>query len=154
MGKGGKSRLCPIWSHTAKLLEQLAHRSPHPDGNEAPPFLNRHGTQLTRFSVRYLLHKYVTKAAITADTLAEKRLHPHSLRHTTAIALLKSGVDFATISQWPGHASLNTTMVYARADLDLKRQALAQVFPDVLPVPAVGHLRMPEGNIVNWLKRL
>jgi len=39
-------------------------------------------------------------------------------------------MDFATISQWLGRASLNTTMLYARTDLDLKRQALAQVFPD------------------------
>ncbi len=154
MGKGGKVRLCPIWPHTATLLEELARRSLHADGNEAPLFLNRHGTQLTRFGVRYLLHKYVDKATRIVDTLAEKRLHPHSLRHTTAIALLKAGVDFATISQWLGHASLNTTMVYARADLDLKREALAQVFPDVLPTPSAGHLAIPEQNLVSWLKRL
>jgi hypothetical protein len=48
------------------------------------------------------------------------------------VALLKAGVDFATISQWLGHAGLNTTMRYARADLDLKRQALSQVFPEPL----------------------
>jgi hypothetical protein len=51
--------------------------------------------------------------------------------------MLKAGVDFATISQWLGHASLNTTMTYARADLDLKRQALMQVFPDA-PRPPRG----------------
>jgi hypothetical protein len=45
-------------------------------------------------------------------------------------------------------------MVYARADIDLKRQALAQVFPDVLPTPTQGHLAIPEGDLVNWLKRL
>ena len=153
-GKGRKVRLCPIWPHTAKLLEELARRSLHADGNEAPLFLNRHGAQLTRFGVRYLLNKYVVNAAKTVNTLAEKRLHPHSLRHTTAIALLKAGVDFATISQWLGHASLNTTMVYARADLDLKREALAQVFPDVLPTPAAGHLAIPEQDLVGWLRRL
>lgn len=114
MGKGGKVRLCPIWPHTAKLLEELARRSLHADGNEAPLFLNRHGTQLTRFGVRYLLNKYVAKATRMVDTLGEKRLHPHSLRHTTAIALLKAGVDFATISQWLGHASLNTTTMPGR----------------------------------------
>jgi integrase/recombinase XerD len=49
--------------------------------------------------------------------------------------LLKAGVDFASISHWLGHASLDTTMRYAnyaRADVDMKRQALMQVFPDVL----------------------
>lgn len=48
--------------------------------------------------------------------------HPHTLRHTTAVRLLKADVDFATIGQWLGHAILNTTMRYARSDLDLKRQ--------------------------------
>jgi len=153
-GKGGKVRLCPIWPHTAKLLEQLAHRSSYVGDNEAPLFLNRHGTQLTRFGVRYLLQKYVTAAARIVESLAKKRLHPHSLRHTTAITLLKAGVDFATISQWLGHSSLNTTMVYARADIDLKRQALAQVFPDVLPTPVAGHLAIPERDLVSWLRKL
>ncbi len=90
---------------------------------------------MTRFGVRYLLHKHL--AAARAG-LADKRIHPHSLRHTTAIHLLKAGVDFATISQWLGHANLNTTMRYARADLDVKRQALAQVFPEVLAPPKGG----------------
>ena len=40
-------------------------------------------------------------------TLRGKRLHPHSLRHSTAVHLLKSGVDLSTIGQWLGHASLN-----------------------------------------------
>jgi integrase/recombinase XerD len=78
--------------------------------------------------VRYLLRKYVAAAARSVATLREKRIHPHSVRHSTAVALLKASVDFAAISQWLGHASLNTTMRYARADLDLKRQALSQVF--------------------------
>jgi site-specific recombinase XerD len=60
---------------------------------------------MTRFGVRYLLQKYITASMNAAPTLAGKRIHPHSLRHTTAIHLLKAGVDFATISQWLGHAS-------------------------------------------------
>jgi site-specific recombinase XerD len=74
----------------------------------------------------------VQKASRAAPSLKNKKLHPHSIRHSTAVALLKSGVDFATISQWLGHAGLNTTMRYARADLDLKRRALSQVFPDAV----------------------
>jgi integrase len=67
--------------------------------------------------------------------------------------LLKAGVDFATISQWLGHATLNTTMKYARADMDLKRQALAQVFPDALSPPAAGGVRAGS-DVVEWLRRL
>ena len=66
----------------------------------------------------------------------------------------KAGVDFATISQWLGHASLNTTMRYARADLDLKRQALSQVFPDALAPPRGGRLLLDGRDLVGWLRRM
>jgi integrase/recombinase XerD len=93
-------------------------------------------------------------AARTVPSLADKRLHPHSLRHTTAIHLLKAGVDFATISQWLGHANLNTTMRYARADLDVKRQALAQVFPEVLAPPKGGAFAFHGVDLTGWLRHL
>ena len=153
-GKGGKVRLCPIWASTAARLKELAQQTP--GGDEATDrllFTNQRGGKLTRFGVRYLLNKYIAAGATTANTLQEKRIHPHSLRHTTAIHLLKAGVDFATISQWLGHASLNTTMKYARADLDHKRQALAQVFPDALAPPSAGATRVGI-DIVEWLRRL
>jgi Phage integrase family len=85
------------------------------------------------------------------DAYQQKHTHPHSLRHTTAIFLLKAGVDFATISQWLGHATMNTTMTYARADLDLKRQALMQVFPEILAPPRAGQMSSAAVNIVDWL---
>jgi hypothetical protein len=83
-----------------------------------------------------------------------KRLYPHSLRHTTAIYLLKAGVDFAAISQWMGHSTLNTTMRHARADMDLKRQALSQVFPETLGAPKAGHVRLDGSELSGWLRRL
>lgn len=152
-GKGGKVRLCPIWAATADRLRELAQETLGSGATEAPLFTNRRGGQLTRFGVRYLLNKYITAGSSTATTLQEKRIHPHSLRHTTAIYLLKSGVDFATISQWLGHATLNTTMKYARADMDMKRQSLAQVFPDVLSSPGAScaHIRP---DVIEWLKQL
>ena len=109
---------------------------------------------MTRFGVRYLLQKYLASSCTAVSTIQGKRLHPHSLRHTTAIHLLKAGVDFATISQWLGHASLNTTMRYARADIDLKRQALAQVFPDVLAPPRTEDLAPQSADLEGWLRRL
>ena len=153
-GKGGKTRLCPIWPQTARLLRELSQRAARCADGEAPLFVNRQGAKLTRFGVRYLLKKHVEAGATAIGTLREKQIHPHSLRHTTAIFLLKAGVDFATISQWLGHSTLNTTMTYARADLDLKRQALMQVFPEILAPPRAGHVTSVAVNIVDWLKRL
>lgn len=155
-GKGSKVRLCPIWPATARLLRDLMEEARPIEGDPADAFLftNAHGRQMTRFGVRYLLRKYVAAASRSLTTLREKRIHPHSVRHSTAVALLNAGVDFATISQWLGHASLNTTMRYARADLDLKRQALSQVFPDALSPPRGGHVLLDGRELVKWLRRM
>lgn len=155
-GKGLKVRVCPIWPGTAQLLRELMERLrlTDPEQRDAPLFINRQGTPLTRFGVRYLLRKYLASSCASVSTIQGKRLHPHSLRHTTAVHLLKAGVDFATISQWLGHATLNTTMRYARADIDLKRQALAQVFPDVLAPPRTQDISPESGNLESWLRRL
>jgi site-specific recombinase XerD len=155
-GKGNKVRLCPIWPRTAQLLKDLIQNQHAARENSAdqPIFLNGRGVAMTRFGVRYLLQKYVTAGTNAAPTLAGKRIPPNSLRHTTAIHLLKAGIDFATISQWLGHASLNTTMRYARADIDLKRQALAQVFPEVLAPPKGGAFVFRGDDITGWLRRL
>lgn len=155
-GKGNKLRLCPLWPATAKILRGLIEQqgSSEQDPANALLFTNARGKQLSRFGVRYLLRKYLNLASRTSSTLREKRIHPHSLRHGTAVALLRSGVDFATISQWMGHASLNTTMRYARADIDLKRQALSQVFPDALAPPRGGRLTIQGSELIPWLRRL
>jgi integrase/recombinase XerD len=154
-GKGSKVRLCPIWPATARLLRDLMQegRSLEADPADAFLFVNAHGRQMTRFGVRYLLRKYIAAASRSVTTLRDKHIRPHSVRHSTAVALLNAGVDFATISQWLGHASLNTTMRYARADLNLKRQALSQVFPEALSPPRGGHLLLDGRELVTWLRR-
>lgn len=154
-GKGNKVRLCPIWPVTAKLLRAFIDELPASDQDPADAllFINARGRPLTRFGVRYLLRRYVAAAAKLTPSMRDKSIHPHSLRHSTAIALLKSGVDFATISQWLGHTGLNTTMRYARADIDLKRQAIAQVFPDALAPPRGGRFQPDGRDLVGWLRR-
>lgn len=156
LGKGNKVRLCPIWPRTAKLLQDLVSERAKPSDEDLAErylFQNNRGEQLTRFGVRYLLRKYLPKPLRGANGL-RKGLHPHCLRHTTAVYLLKAGVDLATISQWLGHAGLNTTMRYARADMDLKRQALSQVFPETLAAPIGGRVRLDGTEISSWLQRL
>jgi site-specific recombinase XerD len=120
-GKGHKTRVCPLWPATARLLRELV-REHHAHDDSPRLFVNARGHPLTRYGVRFLLRRYLARAIGTAPALRGKHLHPHSMCHSTAVALLKAGIDFATISQWLEHAGLNTTMRYARADLDLKRQ--------------------------------
>lgn len=153
-GKGNKVRLCPIWPQTAHLLRGLCAESKTPNAADSMVFVNRHGASLTRFGVRYLLRKYISAASVDLPSLGTKRIHPHSLRHATAIHLLKAGVDFVVISQWLGHANLDTTMRYARADLDLKRQALCQVFPEALGPSSSRSVPIVEANPLDWLRKL
>jgi integrase/recombinase XerD len=52
---------------------------------------------------------------------------PHTIRHTTAVHLLRAGVDINTIRAWLGHVSLDTTNIYAEVDMEMKAKALASV---------------------------
>jgi integrase/recombinase XerD len=128
-GKGRKERFCPLWPQTARLLRDFAKERELDPRSETRVFLNHRQQPLTRFGVRYILAKYLSQARRQAPNLARKKLHPHSLRHSNAVALLKSGVDLSTISQWLGHASLDTTNRYATIDLEMKRKAIARVHP-------------------------
>jgi len=123
LGKGRKTRTCPLWPHTAEVLrELLSSRSEGP--RDAPVFRNVRGESITRFGIHTLVARTVAKAAGATPTLREKRISPHTFRHTTAVHLLRSGVDINTIRAWLGHVSLQTTNRYAEVDLEMKAKAL------------------------------
>jgi len=84
-GKGRQERTCPIWTETASLLHKLMEQHAQPPSPSAPVFFNHRGTRLTRFGVRLILHKYVEKARLQRPSLNHKRLHPHSIRHSTQL---------------------------------------------------------------------
>jgi site-specific recombinase XerD len=120
-GKGNKVRYCPLWPHTVKELAQLVTgRTP----TEAV-FLNRCRRPITRFGIHTMVERYVRKASASFPSLNNKRVSPHSIRHTTATHLLRAGVDINTIRAWLGHVSIDTTNIYAEIDLEKKAQALA-----------------------------
>jgi integrase/recombinase XerD len=152
-GKGRKERTCPLWPQTAEILHALlAERGVDPSATQ-PLFRNRRGEPLTRFGVRYLVRKHADTARVTATTLATKRVHPHVMRHTTAVHLLQAGVDLVTISHWLGHASVETTNRYAAVDLEMKRAALAKARPVDDIDPALAAWRS-DASIVQWLEAL
>jgi len=129
VGKGRKERYCPIWPQTARLLGRLLRELQIDITSEERLFRNCRAAPLTRFGVRYILNRCLERAKQILPHLHSKRLHPHSMRHSTAIALLKSGVDPSTISQWLGHADLSTTNRYATIDLEMKRKAIEKIKP-------------------------
>ena len=123
LGKGRKTRTCPLWPHTTKILRQLLGARLEGPRDE-PVFRNVRGQPITRFGIHTLVARTVAKAAETAPSLLEKCISPHTLRHTTAVHLLRSGVDINTIRAWLGHVSLETTNRYAEVDLEMKAKAL------------------------------
>jgi integrase/recombinase XerD len=150
-GKGKKERYCPLWPETAAVLRSFCRQRKVELSPEAHLFVNHREQPLSRFGVRYILSRCLDAASETAPTLARKRLHPHSMRHSTAVALLKSGVDLSTISHMLGHASPTTTNRYAKVDLEMKRKAIAKV------KPVSRKSRTPwarDGTILDWLESL
>jgi integrase/recombinase XerD len=152
LGKGSKARVCPLWPQTAKVLKALVSELGLDIRSNAPVFCNQRNERLTRFGIRYLLAKYCGTATRVAPSLKSKRLHPHSVRHSTAVFLLKSGVDLPSISHWLGHASVTTTGRYAKVDLEMKRQALARAttIGDAI-APATWR---PSRSLLEWLASL
>ena len=120
-GKGNKIRRCPLWTSTVRELLPLIGKR----GESEPVFLNRRGQPLTRFGIHALVERYAAQVAAELPSLAKKRVSPHTIRHTTATHLLRSGVDINTIRGWLGHVSIDTTNRYADVDLEMKAKALA-----------------------------
>jgi integrase/recombinase XerD len=153
LGKGKKERFCPLWPHTAEVLRRLATETGLDSTSAERLFRNGRGEPLTRFGVRYLLRKYATLARSAAPTLARKRVHPHTLRHTTAVHLLQAGVDLVSISHWLGHASVETTNRYTTVDLEAKRAAIARADPGADTDAAFAAWRS-DASILEWLEAL
>jgi site-specific recombinase XerD len=124
-GKGNKKRICPLWPETVGHLRRLiAERS-----KDESLFRNRLRQPLTRFGIHTLVERHAAHAAEREPSVRSKRVSPHTIRHSTATHLLRAGVDINTIRGWLGHASINTTNVYAEVDLDAKAKALAACSP-------------------------
>jgi site-specific recombinase XerD len=151
-GKGRKERVCPLWPETARALRLHLERQGTGLHEVRSIFLNHRGQPLTRFGVRVILQKQLLRAAEKVPSLKGKRLHPHSLRHSTAIHLLRSGVDLSTIANWLGHVSVNTTNKYLTLDLDTKRAALAKAKPILATYPY--RAWRSDKNLIKWLELL
>ncbi len=150
MGKGRKERLCPIWPETAELLAALLQRQPR--GPDEPIFINRYGRPLGASGFRFQLRRYVRMAATKVHTLSDKRISPHTLRHSAAVHLVAAGVDITVIRSWMGHAHLDTTNLYADANLETKRQALDRL--DAGARPGKSPLWKQDDDTLSWLDSL
>jgi integrase/recombinase XerD len=147
-GKGRKNRSVPLWRQTVKLLRTWLRQL---DGAPDSPLLpNARGNPMTRSGIAQRLRLAVKRAASEHSALRSARISPHTIRHTTAMHLLQSGVDLSVIAMWLGHETTQTTHQYLDADLELKKRAL-----EFLEPPRASRTRRSRADdIVQFLKDL
>lgn len=121
-GKGRKERAIPLWKATRATLDKW--KGEIAGVPEAPLFPNRVGRALTRAGVEDRLRQAVKRATERCPSLSDRRISPHTLRHTTAMHLLQSGNNITLIALWLGHEKLETTHHYIEADLAMKAKVL------------------------------
>lgn len=148
-GKGRKLRSIPLWDTTVVEVRAWLRLNPTLRG-EAALLPNRDGQAMSRSNVAQRLDLAVARAAAKEPGLLKKAVSPHTLRHTTAMHLLQSGVPFNVIALWLGHESMNTTHRYVEANLAMKEKALARLEP---PSTKMGRFRAPDA-LMQFLQTL
>lgn len=150
-GKGRRERLCPLLPQSARLVRAfLSAQGRRPD-EEEPLLRNGRGSRLTRHGARYILLKYLHRAASSMPTLARPGISPHTMRHTKGMHLLQSGVPLVMVKDFLGHVDLKSTDVYVQADLEMKRKAL-----DLAEGPRVTQAPPTRlsSKVIEWLESL
>jgi integrase/recombinase XerD len=146
LGKGRRERVIPLWRETQAVLR--AWLAVRPKAQVPELFLNRNGGRMSRDGFAHRLAKHVAVAAQTQPSLAHKRVTPHVLRHSCAMHTLAATGDIRKVALWLGHASIESTEIYLRADPAEKLAVLAAHAP---PGIQPGKFRPPSDALLAML---
>jgi site-specific recombinase XerD len=149
LGKGRRWRTVPLWERTVEVIDEMLRD--RTDDNLAL-FVGQRGNAITRYGVRYVVRKHGLLAMERHPALRRKRLSPHTVRHTTGVALLRATGDIDAVSKVLGHASLNTTRIYTAMDRSRIAETLAKISSKV--VPGDVHRWRPREDLFQWLEHL
>ena len=132
-GKGKKTAFVPLMKETADLLKKYLSENEldHPEKSGFPVFSNHSGQKLTRAGVTYILKKYCD-AVRTSEPSFPKKVSPHMFRHSKAMHMLQSGIDLIYIRDFLRHSKLDTTEIYAKADVEMRRKIIEESAPKVV----------------------
>ena len=127
VGKGNKERFVPIHSSAQNYImlymnEIRSHLSIK-KGFEDTLFLNRRGKSLSRQMIFMILKALAIKINLN------KKISPHTFRHSFATHLLKNGADLRAIQQMLGHESITTTEVYVHLDTSYLKKIVEKYHP-------------------------
>jgi integrase/recombinase XerD len=148
LGKGRKDRATPLTKQTVAALRVWLTERGGTAGD--PLFATRNGHRLSADAVEKLVTKHAAHAAGSCPSIAAKKVTPHTLRHSTAMALLRAGVDTSVIALWLGHEDPGSTQAYLHADMTIKEKALARVQP---ATTSPGRYRAPD-TLLTFLDNL
>lgn len=152
-GKGNKVRRVPLMKNTVSLLQIYLSENDLKKQwkNQYPLFINYQHNKLTKEGVNYILNKYV-KMARVASLKVPEHVSPHVLRHSKSMHLLQAGVNLIYIRDFLGHADVKTTEIYSKVDIETKRKAIENVYPDIISS------EMPDWSkdkdLLSWLSDL
>jgi integrase/recombinase XerD len=126
-GKGGKQRFVPIGPLTQKYInlykDQVRISMKIEAAFNDTLFLNRRGKQLSRAMIFTIVKTLGEKAEI------QKKISPHTFRHSFATHLLENGADLRAIQMMLGHESITTTEIYMHVDKSHLKEVMNQFHP-------------------------
>jgi integrase/recombinase XerD len=125
-GKGGKERLVPVGRAVIGAVSVYLHQlRPALDRGKSGGrvLLNARGRPLSRVGAWGIVKRAAERAGI------DKRVTPHTLRHTFATHLLEGGADLRAVQEMLGHADLSTTQIYTHVDREYLRSVHKQFHP-------------------------
>ena len=127
LGKGNKERFAPIGSSAIKFLNiylnEIRNHQTIKKGSEDIVFLNRRGNKLTRVMIFTIIKQLSEKIGM------EKKISPHTFRHSFATHLIEGGADLRAVQEMLGHESITTTEIYTHLDREYLREAIMQFHP-------------------------
>ena len=132
-GKGSKIRVVPVIGNTAHLLDSYIKEHHLEEQYDEYLFVSNLKKPLTEPGVKYIIEKYRALAE-KESVLVPKNIHPHTFRHSKAMHLLESGVNYIYIRDFLGHSNIKTTEIYAKISVEQKKKALSAVYNENVPV--------------------
>ena len=148
MGKGGKPRLIPITDDTIEHFKRYAHVYHSESTVKTPLFYTIHRQKpmpMSHDNVARFMREY-SLAAHSKCPETPAKVRPHQLRHSRAMGLYRKGMPLSLLSEWLGHEDPETTLVYAYADTEMKREAIEKASRNSDTITAPQAERIWEGN--------
>ena len=149
-GKGRKNRTIPLLKQTIKILEKYIKVYNINFNSNSLLFFNSKKESLTRMGITYIINKYVKIAKKKSPIEFQIKVTPHVFRHSKAMHLLESGVNLIYIRDFLGHESVTTTEIYAKANPEIKREAIQKNSKELSKT--IHFSDKDKKDLLSWLK--